>query len=64
MDGRDAWASPPMLSLDMMDDYVVAHTERLRRNLGGNLMTRGNWGDAKREPFSDFVRQKMGASGI
>jgi uroporphyrinogen-III decarboxylase len=30
MDGRDAWASPPMIVLDMMDEYVVAYTERLR----------------------------------
>jgi len=34
MDGRDAWASPPMITLDMMDEYVVAYTERLRENLG------------------------------
>lgn len=27
MDGRDAWASPPMISLDMMDEYVVAYTD-------------------------------------
>jgi len=58
MDGRDAWASPPMISLDMMDEYVVAYTERLRKNLGGNLITRGNWGDAKSRDPERFFSQK------
>lgn len=62
MDGRDAWASPPMLSLDMMDEYVVAYTERLRRNLGGNLITRGNWGDAKSRDPERFFSQKCRCS--
>ena len=58
MDGRDAWASPPMISLDIMDEYVVAYTERLRHNLGGNLITRGNWGDAKSRDPERFFSQK------
>ncbi|WP_372677380.1 uroporphyrinogen decarboxylase family protein [Desulfosarcina sp.] len=62
MDGRDAWASPPMISLDMMDEYVVAYTERLRRNLGGNLITRGNWGDAKSRDPERFFSQKCRCS--
>ncbi len=62
MDGRDAWASPPMLNLDMMDEYVVAYTERLRSNLGGNLITRGNWGDAKSRDPERFFSQKCRCS--
>jgi uroporphyrinogen-III decarboxylase len=58
MDGRDAWASPPMISLDMMDEYVVAYTQRLRNNLGDNLITRGNWGDAKSGDPERFFSQK------
>jgi len=62
MDGRDAWASPPMISLDMMDEYVVAYTQRLRRNLGGSLITRGNWGDARSRDPERFFSQKCRCS--
>ncbi|MGD9302164.1 MAG: uroporphyrinogen decarboxylase family protein, partial [Desulfobacterales bacterium] len=47
IDGRDAWASPPMITLDMMDEFVVPYTERLRDKLGDKLITRGNWGDGR-----------------
>ncbi len=59
MDGRDAWASPPMITLDMMDEYVVGYTERLRNKLDKNLITRGNWGDAKSRDPERFFSQKM-----
>lgn len=59
MDGRDAWASPPMITLDMMDEYVVAYTRRLRAKLDKNLITRGNWGDAKSRDPERFFAQKM-----
>lgn len=59
MDGRDAWASPPMITLDMMDEYVVAYTQRLRASLGGNVITRGNWGDAKSRDPERFFSQKL-----
>lgn len=59
MDGRDAWASPPMITLDMIDEYVVAYTERLRNNLGQNLITRGNWGDARSRDPERFFSQKL-----
>jgi uroporphyrinogen-III decarboxylase len=59
MDGRDAWASPPMITLDMMDEYVVAYTERLRNKLDKNLITRGNWGDSKSRDPERFFSQKM-----
>lgn len=62
MDGRDAWASPPMITLDMMDEYVVAYTERLRRNLGKTVVTRGNWGDAKSLDPERFFSQKLKCS--
>ena len=62
MDGRDAWASPPMITLDMMDEYVVAYTERLRSRLGGNVITRGNWGDAKSRDIERFFSQKLKCS--
>jgi uroporphyrinogen-III decarboxylase len=62
MDGRDAWASPPMITLDMMDEYVVAYTERLRKNLGDRLVTRGNWGDAKNQDPERFFSQKLKCS--
>jgi uroporphyrinogen-III decarboxylase len=62
VDGRDAWASPPMVTLDMMDEYVVAYTERLRDSLGDKLITRGNWGDAKSRDVERFFSQKMRCS--
>jgi uroporphyrinogen-III decarboxylase len=62
MDGRDAWASPPMINLDMMDEYVVAYTQRLRDNLGDRLVTRGNWGDAKCQDPERFFSQKLKCS--
>ena len=62
MDGRDAWASPPMITLDMMDEYVVAYTERLRDQLGDKVITRGNWGDAKSTDIERFFSQKMRCS--
>lgn len=62
MDGRDAWASPPLITLDMMDDYVVAYTERLRGRLGDKLVTRGNWGDANSRDPERFFSQKLRCS--
>jgi uroporphyrinogen-III decarboxylase len=62
MDGRDAWASPPMISLDMMDEYVVAYTERLRDRLGDKAITRGNWGDAKIGDVEGFFSRKLRCS--
>ena len=62
MDGRDAWASPPMISLDMMDEYVVAYTERLRDRLGDKVITRGNWGDAKIGDVEGFFSRKLRCS--
>lgn len=59
MDGRDAWASPPMITLDMMDEYVVTYTERLRDKVGNNLITRGSWGDAKSRDPEQFFSQKI-----
>jgi uroporphyrinogen-III decarboxylase len=59
LDGRDAWASPPMITLDLMDEYVVACTERLRSKLGKRLITRGNWGDAKSGDPDRFFGQKL-----
>ena len=61
-DGNDAWASPPMLTLDMMDEYVVAYTERLRSKLGDKVVTRGNWGDAKSRDPERFMAQKLKCS--
>jgi uroporphyrinogen-III decarboxylase len=62
MDGRDAWASPPMITLDMMDEFVVAYTNRLRENMGSKLITRGNWGDAKSRDPLRFFDQKLKCS--
>ena len=62
MDGRDAWASPPMITLDMMDEYVVAYTERLREKLGDRVVTRGNWGDSKSHDPERFFSQKLQCS--
>ena len=59
LDGRDAWASPPMITLDMMDEYVVAYTQRLRAKLGDRVVTRGNWGDAKSRDPERFFHQKL-----
>lgn len=62
MDGRDAWASPPLITLDMMDEYVVTYTQRLRDKLGNHLITRGNWGDAKSRNPERFFAQKTKCS--
>ena len=62
MDGRDAWASPPMIALDMMDEYVVAYTERLRDQFGDKVITRGNWGDARSRDVERFFSQKIRCS--
>jgi uroporphyrinogen-III decarboxylase len=62
LDGRDAWASPPLITLDMMDEYVVAYADRLRTRLGDALITRGNWGDAKSREPERFFRQKLQCS--
>ena len=62
MDGRDAWASPPLITLDMMESYVVAYTERLRGRLGDNVITRGNWGDAHSRDIDRFLAQKVRCS--
>ena len=62
MDGRDAWASPPMISLDMMDEYVVAYTQRLRDKLGDKVITRGHWGDAKSGDIEGFFSRKIRCS--
>ena len=59
MDGRDAWASPPMVTPDMMDEYVVTYTERLRERFGKNVITRGNWGDAQSPDPEHFFSQKI-----
>jgi len=59
MDGRDAWASPPMITLDMMETYIIRYTERLREKLGSNVITRGNWGDAKSRDIDRFFLQKL-----
>jgi uroporphyrinogen-III decarboxylase len=61
-DGYDAWASPPMITLDMMDEYVVPYTERLRRHLGPKVVTRGNWGDSRGDDLERFLGQKLRCS--
>jgi len=60
--GNDAWASPPLLTLDMMDEYVVSYTERLRRRLGDRVVTHGNWGDAKSRDPERYMAQKLRCS--
>jgi len=57
MDGRDAWASPPMITLDMMDTYVVRYTERLREKLGEVPFE-----VPQRESFAEFMRSKGSTS--
>ena len=42
-----------MITLDKIDEYVVAYTERLRDRFGDKMITRGNWGDAK-SPDKDW----------
>lgn len=61
-DGYDAWASPPMITADMMDEYVVAYTEHLRSRLGGKVVTRGNWGDSNSRDPERFMTQKLKCS--
>lgn len=61
-DGNDAWASPPMITLDMMDEFVVAYAARLREKMGGKVVTRGNWGDARSRDPERFWEQKLRCS--
>ncbi len=61
-DGNDAWASPPLVTLDMVAEYVVPYTERLREAAGGKVVTRGNWGDAQNRDPERFMAQKLEAS--
>ena len=58
-DGSDAWASPPNVNLDMVDEFVVPYTERLRDRLGTKTVTRGQWGDAKSGDPERFMAQKL-----
>jgi hypothetical protein len=51
-----------MITLDMMDEYVVAFTERLRDKLGDKVITRGNWGDAESPDIERFFSQKKNQS--
>ena len=51
-----------MISLDMMDEYVVAYTERLRSKLGDRVITRENWGDAKADDVEGFFSRKIRCS--
>jgi uroporphyrinogen-III decarboxylase len=46
-DGNDAWASPPLINLDIMENFVVRYAQRLREILDEKVVTRGNWGDSK-----------------
>lgn len=62
LDGRDAWASPPLVTLAMMEEFVVPYTARLRRHLGVRLITRGNWGDARSRDPERFFAQKLRCS--
>jgi uroporphyrinogen-III decarboxylase len=62
MDGRDAWASPPMVTLDMVDEYIVPYTKRLQDMLGGQVITRGMWGDARTHDPERFFSQKLQCS--
>lgn len=61
-DGSDAWASPPMITLDMMDEYVIPYTRRLRQNNGDKVVTRGNWGEAHSRDAERFMSQKLTCS--
>ncbi|MAF34064.1 MAG: uroporphyrinogen decarboxylase family protein [Desulfobacterales bacterium] len=45
-DGNDAWASPPLITLKIMEEFVVRYADRLRQHVGKKVITRGNWGDA------------------
>ncbi len=62
MDGRDAWASPPLITLDMMETFVVRYTQKLREKLGQNVVSRGNWGDAQCGDVDRFFSQKLRCS--
>lgn len=61
-DGNDAWASPPLINLDMMEEFVVAYTQRLREKAGEKVVTRGNWGDSKCRDVDRFLNQKLKCS--
>jgi hypothetical protein len=62
MEKRDAWATSPIITLVMMDEYAVACAQRLRAKLGDNVTTRGNWGDAKRRNPERFFMKNSHAA--
>ncbi len=59
IEGLDAWASPPNITLDIMDEFVRPYVEQLRTALGGNVVTYGNWGEARSGDPERFMRQKL-----
>jgi len=61
-DGADAWASPPLINLDMMEEFVVAYTQRLRAKAGEKVVTQGNWGGSKIRDVDRFLTQKLKCS--
>ncbi len=62
--GVDAWASPPNLSLDMFDEFVIPYTDRLRELAGGTVVTLGQWGDVKSRDPERFLLQKLATCPI
>jgi hypothetical protein len=51
-----------MITLEMMDEYVVSYVQRLRQNLGDKVVTRGNWGDSRSGDPERFMAQKLKCS--
>ncbi|MGD8561600.1 MAG: uroporphyrinogen decarboxylase family protein [Desulfarculaceae bacterium] len=63
-DGMDAWASPPNVDLDIVDNFVLPYIERLRGTLGERVVTGGQWGEEKSHDPERFMLQKLKACPI
>jgi len=57
--GADAWASPPNVSLDLFDEFVLPYTQRLRELVGGAVVTLGQWGESKSHDPERYMTQKL-----
>lgn len=60
-DGMDAWASPPNVDLDIVDDFVLPYIDRLRETVGGRVVSGGQWGEEKCHDPERFMGQKLKA---
>ncbi len=60
--GSEALASPPLLTLEMLDEYCLQYVRRLERNVGG-IRLAGLWGEGRVKDPVRFLDMKREFSG-